>query len=109
MAICTWTDEETDDNVLGSGASQWEWYITAIDFHDGKYHVTMYDGVTDSTDDAKEFSFTRGKVRSTVTNMIMGKTNVNDRIRGYAKNDDMDADSMDCVIQIIAYGDVKYG
>jgi hypothetical protein len=109
MNICRWTDEETDDNVLGSGADMWDWYLSNIKWNAGAntYVVTMMD--PEDEDNHVEYQFTRGKVRSTVTDMTMGNLPVNDRIRGYAQKDDMDADSMDCVVQWIVYGEIVYG
>lgn len=104
--ICRWTDEETDDNVLGSGADQWEWYDSAITVdHDGNYHVDM--ALPDNDDKSKVYTFTRGKVRTVVTEISMGKHNV--KLSSQAGIDDMDAGDMDCVIQICAYGKVVYG
>lgn len=109
MQICRWTDEETDDNVMGSGADGWDWYQSYIAWDAGtsEYVVTMMD--QNDEDNTAEYRFTRGKVRSTVTDMAMGKLPVNDRIRSYAQADDMDADSMDCVIQWIVYGEIVFG
>lgn len=111
MSICRWTDEETDDNVLGSGADGWDWYLTNInwDASTSEYVVTMSDPNGEHEDSEKVYRFTRGKVRSTVTDMAMGKLPVNDRIRGYAKKDDLDSDAMDCVIQWIVYGEIVFG
>lgn len=109
MAICRWTDEETDDHVTGSGADQWEWYRTSITGNESGYAVMMYDGMSTDPDDAKRFTFTRGKVRSVVTEIMMGKHNISDEYVRYFKNDDPDACAMDCAIQIIVYGEVVYG
>mgnify|MGYP001607778436 FL=1 len=109
-SICRWTNEDTDDNVMGSGATQWEWYRSGIDFDADarQYVVTMEDPNAEEEGSEREYRFTRGKVRSTVTDMAMGKLPVNGDIRGYAQADDMDAVSMDCVIQWIVYGDIVY-
>lgn len=109
MGICRWTDEETDDNVLGSGADQWEWYDSAIEWDDVKcvYRVIMQH---ENDDDLSiPMSFTRGKVRSTASEIMVGEHNLNDRIVGYFRNDDPDADAMDCLIQVIVYGKVVFG
>lgn len=108
MAICRWTDTETDDNVLGSGADAWEWYADAIEWDDVKnvYTVDMRD--PDDADKSSVHTFTRGKVRSTVTEVMMGKHNICDEYVRYFKDDDVDACAMDCVIQIIVYGKVVF-
>jgi hypothetical protein len=114
MAVCRWTDQETDDNVMGSGCETWEWYETCIRLdpdRPGTYVVRMAtpDSGGTPSDGTATYRFTRGKVRSTVTDMAMGRLPVNDTIRGYARRDDMDADSMDCVIQWIVYGEIVFG
>jgi hypothetical protein len=109
--ICRWTDEETDDNVMGSGAETWEWYITDIKVDDAtdEYMVEMSDPNSEVDGGTNVYFFTRGKVRSTVTDMAMGRLPVNDRIRKSAQVDDLDADAMDCVIQWIVYGEIIFG
>lgn len=111
MSICRWSDEDTDDNVQGSGATQWSWYQSSIewDAEAGQYVVEMDDPNGPEEDSTAVYRFTRGKVRSTVTDMAMGKLPVNSTIRSYAQKDDMDADSMDCVIQWIVYGEIVFG
>jgi len=39
----------------------------------------------------------------------MGKHEVSARIRNYLRDDDADADAMDCVIQIATLGEIVYG
>jgi len=111
MAICRWTDEETDDHVTGSGADQWEWYATYIGISDGNYTVFMYDGVSEDEEDRRLFRFTRGAVRSMVTKVMMGKTEIQRGSRNYEafKDDDPDAVAMDSLIQLVVYGRIVYG
>jgi hypothetical protein len=109
MSICRWTDEETDDHVLGSGASwTFDWYAEAYGTPTG-YVFTMLD--PENTDPMfKDYTFTRGKVRTIVTQLMIGTPdhNVVDYLVQYLKNDDPDAAIMDCVIQICAYGKVIF-
>lgn len=102
MSLCTWTDEETDDNVLGSGAEMWDWYVTYIHWMDkaNEYQVTMWDTEADEEGTPKVFTFTRDKVRETVAGMLDGFT---------FDVDDMDACDMDTVIQMLVYGEVVFG
>lgn len=106
MSICRWTAEETDDNVTGAGAESWEWYRSEIEQKGDRYEVVMDDP---NGDTPVTYTFTRARVRTVVTEIAMGKHNVANRIRNYIKADDLDADAMDCVIQIIVYGEVVFG
>jgi hypothetical protein len=111
--VCEWTDEQCDDNVLGSGALRWEWYADGGITPAGVYEIEMWNGVEPKESaDWRVFKFTHDKVRQVVTELLLGNHSVRGdlvtQLRGPADEISPDADIMDCVIQIIAYGKVLF-
>ncbi len=108
MSICTWTNEEVDDNVLGSGVTTWPWWHSVDESPDGKGYVAVIED-PDNCEDTITFEFSRSAVRTQVTKIMMGQSSANDRIVGYLRDDDPDADAMDCVLQLVVFGEIVYG
>jgi len=110
MSICTWSNEETDDNVLGSGADSYSWYPTPIELgKDFNGYLVMIDDPNGEEESIICRRVARPAIRRIVTEVIMGKHEVSARIRNYLRDDDADADAMDCVIQIATLGEIVYG
>lgn len=106
-----WDDEQVDDIVMGSGAEVWPWYLDGIGqvmIAPGKYgDYTVELGL--DRDEVTVARFSRDDFRRVAREVAEGKHAVNQRIVDYILNDDLDADAVDVVIQVIALGEVVYG
>ena len=109
MPFCTWDDEQTDKAVLNSGASTFPWYRSGIDIdpRSGEYVVRMVDLGADQSR-TKLARFSRTRVRRVVSQVMMGRYDVAAEIRADLQADAIDADAMDCVLQIIVYGQLAF-
>lgn len=106
-----WTDEQVDDIVMGSGAETWPWYRDGIAqdvLGPGKYgDYTVELGIED--DDVTAARFSRDDFRRVAREVAEGKHGVRQDIRDYILRDDLGADAVDVIIQIIVYGKAVYG
>jgi hypothetical protein len=110
----TWTDDQVDDIVMGSGAEVWPWYVSGIGqvVHSpgvfGEYVVEL--GLEENdAHPPTEFRFTRDRFREVAAELAEGKHGTRWDIRDMIRRDDLDADAVDVVIQVIAYGEVIFG
>ncbi len=104
--LLDWTPEEAEDNILGAGADCWDWYVNLGEQGDG-FVVEMVDPDNDGA--TVERIFTADEYIQVAEEIVAGKREANERIRGYIKNDDIDADAGDCILQILLFGTVVYG
>lgn len=102
-----WTDDEVDQIVTGSGAESYPWYLSDIrpsEVFDGCYFVTLDDG-----DDSVPFTFSRDDFRDVAREVAEGEHGIRGDIRKYIIDDDLDADTVDCIIQILCFGEAIFG
>jgi hypothetical protein len=113
-----WTDEQVDAIVMGSGAELWPWYQSGHGIGQeviapgqyGRFTVDIDDNGEDSLfGDVKTVVFTRDDFRRVAAELAEGKHKVRWDIRDLIRKNDLDADAVDVVIQIIAYGEVVFG
>lgn len=103
--VAQWSDEETDDNVLGAGATYtYPWYSGYTQDDDG-VTITMLDPETDKW---RDYRFRWSRIRTIAREISQDKHGISDRIIGYIKDDDIDADAADCILQVCAFGEVVY-
>ena len=104
-----WSDDETDDVALGSGASQYPWWVSIrIDPNDSSWYRVESINPDYSDSDVSEHYVSRGCFRTIVRDIAFGRHDVGERIVGYIKDDDLDADAVDVVFQIACFGKVIY-
>lgn len=102
-----WTDEQTDDAIIGSGALEYEWWVSA-DPIDGGYALSAYIDV-DKNKWMRVQNVSFAKMRRITQEIGWGKHNVRQEIVDMVKNDDLDADAADCVLQLCMFGTIIYG
>lgn len=105
-----WTDENIDDMVLGSGAESYEWWQMIARVGD-LFVVTAEDPEEDGT---VMVSFTNEEFASACRDAVAGKwtaymTGTGATVADYIRKDDLDADAVDCILQMIVYKELVYG
>lgn len=104
-AYAEWDDAEVEDHLTGSGAGIWPWWKTIERSPDGRFFVEAED--PDNSDANVTKWFTVDEVRRARDEIIAGQHGINDTtIRDL--RDDADANAIDCLLQILVYGDVVY-
>lgn len=106
-AYPAWSDDETADHLLGSGAMTYPWWKDLVRRSDGTYlasieHPDYPDGVPTSK------AFTGGDARRVRDEILAGQHGVNERIVRDLRVDP-DADAVDCLLQVLVLGEVVYG
>jgi hypothetical protein len=105
-----WTDENIDDIVLGSGATAYEWWLD-LEQADGEYIITAEDPEEDGT---ITVAFTREDFAAACRDAVDGKwtaymTGTGATAADYIRKDDLDADAVDCIFQMIVWKELVYG
>lgn len=109
-----WTDENIDDIVLGSGATSYEWWLDLTQIGD-VYFLTGENPEADEDDDAPvAASFTRDEFATACRDALDGKwtaymTGTGETAADYIRKDDLDADAVDCIFQMLVYKELVYG
>lgn len=105
-----WTDEQVDDNVMGSGAETFPWYQTGIGqqvLAPGKYgDYSVELGIED--DDVTAATFSRDDFRRVAQEVAEGKHDIRPDIVRDILLDDLDATAVDAIIQITVLGTVRW-
>lgn len=109
-----WTEENVDDIVLGSGATAYEWWLDLTQVGD-IYFLTGENPEGDEDDDAPvSVSFTRDEFVTACQDCLDGKwiaymTGSGETVADYIRKDDLDADAVDCIFQMLVYKELVYG
>lgn len=107
----TWTDDEIDDHVMGSGVESFPWYAEEIGeevlgvCHYGDYVTAFGEWGTTPT----SVRFSRDKFRRAAQTIVDGKVEIAADIRQSIIDNDLDAGAVDCIIQVATLGEVQYG
>jgi len=111
----SYTDEDLDDIIMGSGAETWDWYVSAIELigegEDELYSVTLWTPESDEGESTKRYEFSRGQARQAMRDLVAGKVegaHKDNYMVGYIKDDNNDACSVDLIVQACCYGKVIF-
>lgn len=97
------TDTLSPDEWVGEFARAIAYWGSIIEDGDGLYLVT------DHEDDNREYTVTWRGLDDAAKKIVLGETEVAPLIASYIVSDDIDDDAGDCIVQIAALGEIRYG
>lgn len=106
-----WDDEDIDDHVLGSGALSYSWW-GGIEQVGDSFFLTADPQVDEDAD--MTIRFTRQDFADECRKCLSGEwtawqTGTGVTIADTIRKDDLDADAVDCILQMIVFGELVYG
>jgi hypothetical protein len=102
-----WDDQDVADHLTGSGATSYSWWRSLTRQADGTTYLVSGDNPDDETEQVVR-TVTADDVRRVRAEMLGDRHKVNDRVLRDLR-DDPDADAVDCLLQVLVYGEVVYG
>lgn len=114
-----WTDQEVEDHISGSGAgdSEWYWQLKRSSYEPSgdpqgspgrRFRFIVV--IDDPSGDNRQVTavFAEDDFRRVAIEVMEGVHGANEEVRRAIRNDDLDAEAVDCIIQVIALGEISY-